>query len=402
MTFPDALRALNHRDFRVFWGGQLVSLIGTWMQSVAQSWLVLELSGSPFKLGLIGTFQFAPVLVFSVIGGAIADRLPKRRLIIVTQTALGLQAFALAALVWSGHVRYWHVGLLALLLGCANVVDMPTRQSFVAEMVGRRDLGNAVALNSAAFNGARIVGPAVAGLLIARFGVAPAFLLNGLSFLVVIAALLVVRAEGAPRPRGATTVAAEALQGVGYALKTPRIALILSLVLVVSLCVFNFTVYVPLFARDVLHQSAAGFGLLMAALGVGAVAGALALATLGGHEPALSAIFTAGFFASAALGALAAVSDFRTAVVVLFQVGFFSIIFMAGCNTTLQLDTPDELRGRVMSLYTLAFGGVFPLGAFLVGAIAETAGVRAACLAGGGAGFVGVAALLVWWRRRGR
>ena len=402
MTFPEGLRALNHRDFRVFWGGQLVSLIGTWMQSVAQSWLVLELSGSPLKLGLIGTFQFAPVLMFSVIGGAIADRLPKRRLIIVTQTALGLQAFALAALVWSGHVRYWHVGLLALLLGCANVVDMPTRQSFVAEMVGRRDLGNAVALNSAAFNGARIVGPAVAGLLIARFGVAPAFLLNGLSFLVVIAALLVVRAEGAPRPRGATTVAAEALQGVGYALKTPRIALILSLVLVVSLCVFNFTVYVPLFARDVLHQDAAGFGLLMAALGVGAVAGALALAMLGGGEPSLSAIFTAGFFASAALGALAAVADFPTAVVVLFQVGFFAIVFMAGCNTTLQLGAPDELRGRVMSLYTLAFGGVFPLGAFLVGAIAEAASVRAACLAGGGAGVVGLAALLLWWRRRAR
>jgi predicted MFS family arabinose efflux permease len=402
MTFPEGLRALNHRDFRVFWGGQLVSLVGTWMQSVAQSWLVLELSGSPLKLGLIGTFQFAPVLMFSVIGGAIADRLPKRRLIVATQTVLCLQALALAGLVWSGHVRYWHVSLLALLLGCANVVDMPTRQSFVAEMVGRQDLGSAVALNSAAFNGARIVGPAVAGLLIARVGVAPAFLLNGLSFLVVIAALLVVRADGAPRPRGATTVTAEALRGVGYALKTPRIALTLSLVLVVSLCVFNFTVYVPLFAREVLHQGAAGFGLLMAALGVGAVVGALALATLGGYEPGLSAIFTAGFFASAALGALAAVSDFHTAVVVLFQVGFFSIIFMAGCNTTLQLDTPDELRGRVMSLYTLAFGGVFPLGAFLVGAIAETAGVRAACLAGGGAGFVGVAALLAWWRRRGR
>jgi predicted MFS family arabinose efflux permease len=402
MTFPEGLRALNHRDFRVFWGGQLVSLIGTWMQSVAQSWLVLELSGSPLKLGLIGTFQFAPVLMFSLIGGAIADRLPKRRLLVATQTLLCLQAVALAALVWSGHVRYWHVGLLALLLGCANVVDMPTRQSFVVDMVGRQDLGNAVALNSAAFNGARIVGPAVAGLLIARVGVAPAFLLNGLSFLVVIAALLLVRAEGAPRPRGATTVAAEALGGVGYALKTPRIALILSLVLVVSLCVFNFTVYVPLFARDVLHQDAAGFGLLMAALGVGAVAGALALATLGGGEPPLAAIFTAGFFASAALGALAAVSDFRTAVVVLFQVGFFAIVFMAGCNTTLQLGAPDELRGRVMSLYTLAFGGVFPLGAFLVGAIAEAASVRAACLAGGGASVVGLAALLLWWRRRAR
>jgi len=158
MPFPEALRALNHRDFRVFWTGQLVSLIGTWMQSVAQSWLVLQLSGSPLKLGLIGTLQFAPVLLFSVVAGAIADRLPKRRLILATQSALALQAFTITALVWSGHVRYWHVAVLALLLGCANVIDMPTRQAFVAELVGKRDLVNAVALNSAAFNGARIVG----------------------------------------------------------------------------------------------------------------------------------------------------------------------------------------------------------------------------------------------------
>src|SRR2546425_11482202 len=241
MDFPEALRALNHRDFRVFWGGQLVSLIGTWMQSVAQSWLVLQLSGSPLKLGLIGTLQFAPVLLFSVVAGAIADRLPKRRLILATQSALALQAFTITALVWSGHVRYWHVAVLALLLGCANVIDMPTRQAFVAELVGKRDLVNAVALNSAAFNGARIVGPAVAGLLIGRFGVAPAFLLNGLSFLVVIGALLLVHVEGTPRPRAATTVGQEVWQGLRYALDTPRIALILGLVLVVSLCVFNFT-----------------------------------------------------------------------------------------------------------------------------------------------------------------
>src|SRR5438132_456199 len=205
MPFPEALRALNHRDFRFFWGGQLVSLIGTWMQSVAQWWLVLQLSGSPLKLGLIGTFQFAPVLMFSVVAGAIVDRLPKRRLILATQSALALQAFTITALVWSGHVQYWHVAVLALLLGCANVIDMPTREVFVVEMVGKDDLVNAVALNSAAFNGARIVGPAVAGRLSGRLGVAPAFLLTGLSFLVVIGALLLVRAEGTPRPRTAAT-----------------------------------------------------------------------------------------------------------------------------------------------------------------------------------------------------
>ena len=203
MPFPAGLRALNHRDFRLFWTGQLVSLIGTWMQSVGQSWLVLELTNSPFKLGLIGTLQFGPMLLFSFPAGAIADRLPKRRLILATQTALMLQAFLLAALSWTGHVQYWHVAILASLYGLASTLDMPTRQSFIVEMVGKDDLMNAIALNSAVFNGARIVGPAAAGILVARYGVPMAFLLNGASFLAVLLALLAMHAEGLPhiRPR---------------------------------------------------------------------------------------------------------------------------------------------------------------------------------------------------------
>jgi predicted MFS family arabinose efflux permease len=400
MTFPSGLRALNHRDFRLFWSGQLVSLVGTWMQSVAQSWLVLQLSDSPLRLGLIGTFQFAPVLLFSVLAGALADRLPKRRLILATQSALALQAFTITALVWTGQVRYWHVAVLALLLGCANVIDMPTRQAFVVEMVGKGDLVNAVALNSAAFNGARIVGPAVAGLLIGRFGVAPAFLLNGLSFLVVLAALCLVRTEGAPRPRAGTTVGQEVAEGLRYALRTPRVALMLSLVLVVSLCVFNFSVFVPLLARTVLHLAAAGFGFLMAALGVGAVTGALSLAVVGGRQTPLRAIFVAGGLACMALLALAAAAEFHVAVVVLFLTGYFSIVFIASCNTTLQLTAPDELRGRVMSLHTLMFGGVFPLGAFTTGALAEAFGLPTALVVAGSVGLAGMAAVALWWRTR--
>jgi len=398
VTFPSGLRALDHRDFRLFWTGQLVSLIGTWMQSVAQSWLVLQLSGSPLKLGLIGTFQFAPVLLFSVVAGAIVDRLPKRRLILATQTLLALQAFTLTALVWTGHVRYWHVAVLALLLGCANVIDMPARQAFIVEMVGRGDLVNAVALNSAAFNGARIVGPALAGLLIGRFGLAPAFLLNGLSFLAVLGALSLVRAEGAPRPRAATTMGEDVLAGLRYALSTPRVALMLSLVLVVSLCVMNFSVFVPLLARNVLRLDAAGFGFLMAALGVGAVTGALSLATLGGRQTPLRAILLAGVLACLTLLGLAAAPEFHAAVVLLFLTGFFSIVCIASCSTTLQLAAPDELRGRVMSLHTLMFGGSFPLGAFMTGAIAEAFGVAAALVVAAGAGLAGLAAIALWWR----
>jgi predicted MFS family arabinose efflux permease len=280
------------------------------------------------------------------------------------------------------------------------VIDMPTRQAFVIEMVGRGDLVNAVALNSAAFNGARIVGPAVAGLLIARFGLAPAFLLNGLSFLVVIGALLLVHVEGAPRPRARTTVGEEVMEGLRYALGTPQIMLMLSLVLIVSLFVFNFTVFVPLLTRSVLHLGAEGFGFLMAALGVGAVTGALSLATLGGRQTPLRAIFLAGVLSCAALLALSAIVLFQEAVVLLFLTGFYSIVFIASCNTTLQLTTPDELRGRVMSLHTLMFGGVFPLGAFMTGALAEAFGVPTALRVAASAGLAGLAAIAYWWRAR--
>ena len=378
MALPAGLRALNHRDFRLFWSGQLVSLIGTWMQSVGQAWLVLELTDSPFKLGLIGTLQFAPMLFLSLVAGAIADRVLKRRLILATQMALMLQAFSLAVLVWTGHVRYWHVALLAVLYGLANTLDMPVRQSFIADLVGKGDLMNAVALNSAMFNGARIVGPAAAGLLIARYGVAIAFFLNGLSFLAVIAALAAIRTEGLPRPSSGTTILEEIVEGVRYAVKTPLIALVLSLLLSVSLFVINYNVLVPLIARDVLHEGAHGFGFLMAALGAGAVAGALALALLGGRRPPLGLLVGSALFVSGATASLAAVRHFGVAVFVLVVIGLGQILFTASCNTTLQVTVPDGVRGRMMSFYALVFAGVTPIGSFLIGSISETLGVPAA------------------------
>jgi len=400
MSLPAGLRALEHRDFRVFWAGQLVSLVGTWMQSVAQAWLVLQLTGSPFRLGVVSTLQFLPILLFSLVTGAVADRFPKRRLLLGTQTALGLQALTLSLLVFTGQVRYWHVAALAFLYGCVNVLDIPTRQSFVVELVGRGDLVNAIALNSAAFNTARIVGPAAAGLLIGRFGVAPAFLLNGLSFLVVLGALLLVRAEGLPRRRRPGTVLAEVGEGVRYALATPRVAMVLGLVLTVSVCVFNFNVYVPLLARNVLDAGAEGFGFLMTSVGFGAVAGALALAAFGTGRPRLTAIVTAAVIACTGLLGLSQVDRFGSAVPLLFVTGFGAIIFMASCNTTLQLGAPDDLRGRIMGLYALMFGGSTPIGSFLIGVLAELAGVRAALLAAGGTGLAVLGVLGVWWRRR--
>jgi MFS family permease len=238
MTFPSGLRALNHRDYRIFFAGQAVSLVGTWMQQVAQAWLVLSLTNSPLRLGLVGSLSFTPVLLFAIVGGAVADRLPKRRLLVVTQSVLAVQTLTLAALVWTGQVRYWHVCVLAIVYGIANTIDLPTRQSFVVELVGRADVPNAVALNSAAFNAARIVGPAVGGLLIAQAGVAPAYIINGVAFVVVISTLLLVRARGTPLPRRATSIAAEIGEGLAYARHTPRIMLALAVLFVISITVF--------------------------------------------------------------------------------------------------------------------------------------------------------------------
>jgi MFS family permease len=397
---PLPLRALAHRDFRLFCSGQLVSLIGTWMQSVAQSWLVLELTNSPFRLGLVGTLQFTPMLLLSFVAGALADRLPKRRVLVVTQSVMAAQALTLAALVASGHVEYWHVAVMATVYGLAHVLDIPARQSFVVEMVGKADLPGAIALNSALFNSARIVGPALAGLAIARWGTATAFAVNALSFVAVIAALLAMTNDGAPRRPGGRRIRSEIAEGVRYAVHTPRILLVLGLVLVVSVFLFNNNVMVPLFAREGLGLDAHGFGLLMAALGVGAVAGALTLATLGRGRPAVRSLILPALVLGASTAALALVTRFGVAAALLAVMGFCGILVMAGANTSHQLTVPDELRGRIMSLHMLVFAGVSPFGAFMVGSLAERFGIRTTLAVAGAAGVAGILGLAGWWRTR--
>jgi MFS family permease len=399
---PGGLRAFRHRDFRLFWIAQLISLVGTWMQSVAQAWLVLELTNSPFRLGLIGTLQFTPMLLLSFVAGALADRLPKRRLIIASQTVLFLQALCLAVLVKFGHVQYWHVAVLALVYGIGNTIDMPTRQAFLVEMVGKSDLMNAIALNSGMFNAARIVGPALAGLLIAHWGMAPAFFFNALSFLPVLVVLTAIRTEGLPRARTGRRLAEEIREGIAYALRTPRIMLTLSMVLAVSAFLFNYNVIVPLLARDVLHQEARGFGLLMTTLGVGAVAGAVTLAMSRPGRPPVAALAVPALMQGVATALLAGVATVRPAAALLLIMGFCGILFMAGSNSTLQLTVPDELRGRVMSLHTLVFAGVTPIGSLLVGSLAETFGIRTSVVVSSSCGVASVLVLLLWWNGRDR
>jgi MFS family permease len=398
---PARLGALRHRDFRLFWCGQLISQIGTWMQSVAQAWLVLELTRSPLQLGIVSALQFTPVLLLSPVGGALSDRFAKRRVLLVSQTAMMIQALLLAALVWSGYVQYWHVAVLAAIYGLGRAVDIPARQSYVTDLVGRSDLANAVALNSIVMNGARIVGPAAAGLLIAAFGVALAFLLNGVSFVAVLLALLVIRTDGQPDPADRLGIREGVLDAVAYAARTPPVAFTLGLMVVVSLLVLNFNVVVPLVARDVLNQGAHGFGLLMSFLGAGAVAGGFSVALLRTGQPPLSFLVGAAATLCTGLVTLALVTHFALAAAVLALLGCCQILFTTGCNTTLQLIAPNNLRGRVMGLYTVTFAGMTPFGSMLVGVVAERLGVRAACAAGGISGLVGVVALVVIAHRAG-
>ena len=399
MIFPSGLRALNHPDYRRFFLAQMVALVSGWMHTVAQSWLVLQLTDSPLRLGLIGTLQFAPILLFSIVSGAIADRLPKRRLLVATNLTLAMLALVLAALVASGRVRYWHVGLVAVLAGLAQTVDGPARQSLMAELVGKADLVNAVALNSAAFNAARSVGPAVGGLVIARFGVVPAFLVNAVGIVVVAVALAMLPVPPVASRRG-TTMAQEIAEGVRYALRTPVIRLILGLLFCVSITVFNFTVYVPLLARHVLGLGAEGFGFLMAALGVGAVSGALTVGFRRAGPIPVPAMMVAAAIALSGLLSLSAARHVWMAALLLFVTGFSGLVLVATCNTRLQLASPDELRGRMMSLYTLVWGGVFPIGAFCVGAISEAWGVSTAFFVQGIVGLISLTILALWWRRR--
>ena len=378
----------------------MIAQTGNWMQTVAQSWLVLQLTSSPFKLGLIGSLQFAPILLFSLASGALADRVQKRRLIVITQMAQGGQAFGLAALVASGHVEYWHVALLAFCSGLVNVLDQPARQSLVAEMVGRANVASAVALNSASFNAARIVGPGLGGLLIARYGVTPAFIVSGLGSAAAVIIFLMLRTQGLPRVRSGDGVLADMRTGIRYALRTPEIRLTLGLLFLVSIFVFNFTVYVPLVVRTVLHLGAEGFGLLMACLGLGAVTGALTVGALGARRPPITVMFAMAGFACSSLILLSAVRVFWQAAIMLYFTGLFGLVLVASCNTAMQLLAPDELRGRVMSLYTLVWGGVFPIGAFLVGAVSERWGVSTSLRVNGTAGLLGVILLVGWWTSR--
>jgi MFS family permease len=385
---PAALRSLGHKNYRLFYGGQLISLTGTWMQIVAQSWLVYRLTDSAATLGFVAFAGQMPGFLLAPVGGAVADSFSRHRILITTQTAALVLAFALAALTLTGTVAVWHVYVLAALLGVVNAFDIPSRQAFVADLVGREDLVNAIALNSSMINGARLVGPAAAGLLVATIGEGWCFFVNGVSYIAVIAGLWrmrVARREASAEPRRSPV--RRVVEGFSFVGRTGPIRALIILLGLMSLFGLPYTVLMPVFADRVLGVGAGGLGVLLGAAGVGALGAALLLLARRGVRGMgrWVALSSAGFGASLIL--FSQLRDFRLAVGVLVFVGFSMIIQIASSNTLVQAMAPDALRGRVMAVYSMMFMGMAPIGALAAGWMAERVGA-ADTVALGGAGCI--------------
>lgn len=401
-----AMSAFRHRNFRLFFGGQAISLVGTWMQQVAQAWLVLTISGGdPLWLGVVAAAQFLPVMVLGLFAGVLADVLPKRQTLLAVQVVMMILAAVLAVLVATGLVQIWMIVLLAVLLGCANAVDMPVRQSFAIEMVGPRDVGNAVSINSAMFNGARVVGPAVAGLTIGAFGIATAFAINAASFLAVIVGLAAMRDQELhrprllPRPRSFGEVIENLVEGLRFVRHTPIVLMAVTVVGLVATVGMNFTVIIPPLAANVLHSDAAGYGFLMTASGLGALGAAIGLVI--GGRPRPVRIAGGAIVLGVASALLALTTSFPLALVLMIPIGAGGITMAATANATIQLAVPDGLRGRVMSVYTTVFAASIPIGGLAVGALASIVGVPATVAIGGVLSLAVGLGAYAWWRRIG-
>ena len=399
-------RALRHRNFQLFFSGQLISLIGTWMQTVAQSWLVYRLTGSGLKLGAVGFASQIPVFLFAPIGGIVADRSHRKHVVIATQVASMLLAFVLAALTLTHRVQVWHVFVLAALLGVVNAFDIPGRQSFLVDMVGKEDLMNAIALNSSMFNGARVIGPAVAGVLVARLGEGWCFFVNGVSYIAVIIGLMLMDVHAPPRVSGKGSPLEHIIEGIQFVSRTAPIRALMLLLGVVSVTGMPYVVLMPIFADKILHDGGQEFatligshdlgavrlGILMGSAGVGALLGALTLAVRSGVKGLGTwiSVCCAGFGFSLMLFAFS--KSFWLSVLLLLPVGYFIMLQMAASNTLIQVMVPDALRGRTMAVYSMMFMGMAPIGALLGGALSDRLGAAMTVAIGGLASVAGA-----WW-----
>jgi MFS family permease len=369
--------ALKNKNFRIYWISMAISLIGTWMQNIAQPWLAYTLTHSPFRLGLVSALQFTPMLFFSLIAGTMVDTYSKKKIIFITQTASLLITMILAFLVWRGHIRYWHLLVSSTALGFVNTLDMPTRQALVAEMVGKADLMNAIALNTSVFNMARILGPAVAGLTMAYFGLASCFLINSLSFGAVLIALLYIQIDDKrPSQPKNSTMLVEIKAGLHYLYQSRLLLQTMLTTAIIGTFAMNFSVLVPVFTREVLGRGEADFGFLMAFTGVGSLVGAMTIAIVSKTGPKQFMLRVVPVI----LGILLIITGWTRYFLVtgffLGACGLSFASFSATANSTLQLHSSDQYRGRIISIYTLVFGGLIPIGHLFSGAMSNYFGAR--------------------------
>ncbi|GAA0117035.1 MFS transporter [Clostridium senegalense] len=389
LKFSNSFPALTHKYFRYFWFGQCVSLIGTWMQSTTQGWLVLEITNrnTSFLLGLINALQFTPMMIFSLFAGVIVDRFSKRKLLIFTQIGLMLMAVIQGFLVLTGLVRFWHLAIIALITGCINTIDMPTRQSFVIELVGKEDLMNGIALNSSVFNAARILGPSIAGIIIAYTGIEVCYIINAVSFIPVIYGIFKIKSKPVKINENKNMLR-EIKDGLIYIKGNRNLVKTFSLITIMGIFAFNYNVLIPLFAVDILGLSSKGYGFLMSSLGIGSLIGALTMATKSKNGPKFKLILFAAYIVSLLLIILGINRGQYVMALLLSLVGIFNITFSTSANSTVQLNSKDEYRGRVMSVYSLLFAGVAPIGSLFTGTISNNFGPAKAFI------FSGIVAMI--------
>ncbi|MGH9681620.1 MAG: MFS transporter, partial [Candidatus Acidiferrales bacterium] len=390
-------RALKHRNFRLFFAGQVISLVGTWMQTVAEAWLVYRLTGSSALLGVLAFLGQFPIFLWSPLAGLAADRWPRHRLVIATQISSMTLAFTLAALTLTGRIRVWEIIGLASLLGTVNAFDIPARQSFLIEMVGREDLLNAIALNSSLFNGARVAGPAIAGLLVAWFGEGWCFLLNGISYFAVITGLLMMRIDKSPVLHDGAAPLDKLREGLRFVRHTLPIRTLLTLVAVVSFMALPFTILMPIFADRILGGGVSAYGTLMGGVGLGAMFGALAIAMRQQLRGLGNVVAYCAMGLGSSLILFSASRWFWVSWVFLVAVGFTMMMQFTATNTLIQAMVPDRLRGRLMSLYAMMFLGMSPLGSLLAGTIAQHIGAPITVAIGGSASVLGGAIFYRKW-----
>ena len=367
--------ALKHKSYRYYWIGMAVSTTGTWMQNVAQPWLAYKLTDSAFLLGLVSALQFLPVLLFSLFAGVIIDRFPKKNILYLTQIASFFITLVLAILTYTGHIQFWHLIITSTLLGFVNTMDMPARQSFVIELVGKEDLTNGIALNSMQFNLARIIGPALAGIIMGPWGVASCFLINSISYGAVIISLFFVKPYPIEKVQmKQVKMMANIADGLKFIFRKKTLLIPLSFLAVGATFAMNMNVLVPVFSIEVLHQGEAGFGLLMSLAGVGALMGALTMAAVSKGGPRKAFLYVFPIIAGILVLAIGFTKIYALTGITLLLVSFFFMIFMASVNTTMQMNSANEFRGRVMSVYSLVVAGSTPLGNLYAGAFTEKLG----------------------------